>query len=139
MYCLILPQLQEELAEKYGLGEPVAANMIYTKYRCDKSSRFVQMILAQNWFHLFGSLRTADSERVKKLRMISFSLQSCRHRLPLLQVHQVINQIFNITITTTTTTIFTIILIVDIMIQMWCKSSWSWSLPPSSSRHQRWT
>ena len=24
---------QEDLAEKYGLGEPVAANMIYTKYR----------------------------------------------------------------------------------------------------------
>ena len=109
MYCLILPQLQEELAEKYGLGEPVAANMIYTKYRCDKSSRFVQMILAQNWFHLFGSLRTADSERVKKLRMISFSLQSCRHRLPLLQVHQVINQIL-------VTTIITIIIILIILI-----------------------
>ena len=66
VYCLILPQIQEELAEKYGLGEPVAANMIYTKYRCEKSSIFVQMIMAQNWFHLFGYLRMAASERVKK-------------------------------------------------------------------------
>ena len=74
----------------------------------------------------------AASERVKKLRIIAFYLQSCRHRLPLLQVHQVINQIF---ITTT----LTIILIVDILIQMWCKSPWSGSLPHSSSRHQRWT
>ena len=73
MIFFILPQLQEELAEKYGLGEPVAANMIYTKYRCDKSSRFVQMILAQNWFHLFGSLlRMVAFEKVKKLRMITF-------------------------------------------------------------------
>ena len=62
MYCLILPQLQEELAEKYGLGEPVAANMIYTKYRCDK--RFVQMILAQNssiWIFIkIGRLRKSE-------------------------------------------------------------------------------
>ena len=133
MYCLILPQLQEELAEKYGLGEPVAANMIYTKYRYDKSSRFVQMTLAQNWFHLFGSLRMAASERVKKLRIIAFYLQSCRHRLPLLQVHQVINQILFIV------TILPIFLIVDTFFQVWCKSSWLGSLPPSSSRHQRWT